>query len=62
MNIFLTNINKIPFTVKHLSSKFNFNKIVDHQSRNPATCTAVNCLIHKFVKSLLNTVMDPTAK
>ena len=46
MNRFLTNINKIPISVKHLSSKYHLNKIADHHSRNPATCEAVNCSIH----------------
>ena len=62
MNRFLTNINKIPITVKHLSSKFQLNEIADHQSRNPAPCTAVNCSIHRFINGLTDSVVDSAAK
>ena len=45
MNRLFTNINKIPLTVKHLSRKFQLSEIAYHQSRNSATCTAVNSSI-----------------
>ena len=62
MNRFLTNINKILITVKHLSSKFQLNEIADHQSRNPAPCSAVNCSIHRFINGLTDTIVDAAAK
>ena len=62
MNRFITNINKIPIKVKHLSSKYHLNEIADHHSRNPATCDAVNCSIHPFIKELTDTVIDTAAK
>ena len=30
MNRFLSNINKIPITIKHLSGKYNLNTVSDH--------------------------------
>lgn len=62
MNRFLTNINKVPLTVKHLSSKFHLNEVAYHQSRNPSSCTAVNCSIHRFIAGLTDTVVDAAAK
>ena len=62
MNRFLTNINKIPITIKHLSSKFKLNEIADHQSRNPAQCSATNCSIHRFINGLTESVVDAAAK
>ena len=62
MNMFLTNINKIPISVKHLSGKYSLNKISDHQSRHPSSCTAQTCSIHKFIDELSETVIDPAAK
>lgn len=63
MNKFLTNINKVPITVKHLSSKFHLNEIADHQSRNPLSCSAVNYSIHRFISGLTETVVvDAAAK
>ena len=62
MNRFLTNINKVPISIKHLSSKFNLNEVADHQSRNPSSCSAVNCSIHRFISGLSDTVVDAAAK
>ena len=62
MNHFLFNINKIPITVKHLSSKYKLNKISNHQSRHPPDCNAETCTIHKFITELSETLLDPAAK
>ena len=62
MNRFLTNINKVPISIKHLSSKFHLNEVADHQSRNPSSCSAVNCSIHRFISGLSDTVVDAAAK
>merc|ERR1712101_98016 len=62
MNRFLTNINKVPISIKHLSSKFNLNEVADHQSRNLSSCSAVNCSIHRFISGLSDTVVDAAAK
>ena len=62
MNRFLTNINKIPISIKHLSNKFKLNEIADHQSRNPAQCSATNCSIHRFINGLTESVVDAAAK
>ena len=62
MNRFLSNINKIPITVKHLSGKYDLNQISDHQSRHPSDYTFDMCSIHKFIENLADTVLDPTAK
>ena len=62
MNRFLSNINKIPITMKHLSVKYDLNTISDHQSRHPSECESETCLIQKFIKDLSETVIDPAAK
>ena len=62
MNRFLSNINKIPIIVKHLSGKYDLNTISDHQSRHPSDCTSNACSIHKFIDDLADTVLDPAAK
>ena len=62
MNRFLSNINKIPITVKHLSGKYDLNTISDHQSRHPSECQANTCSIHKFIQELTDTVINPAAK
>ena len=62
MNRFLTNINKIPIPVKHLSEKYNLNLLPDHQSRHPSACTAETCSIHKFINELSDTVIDPASR
>ena len=61
-NRFLTNINKIPINVKHLSGKYDLNSISDHQSRHLSECTAQSCSIHKFINELTETVLDPATK
>ena len=62
MNRFLSNINKIPIVVKHLSGKYNLNLESDHQSRHPADYQAESCSIHKFINDLSETVIDPAAR
>ena len=62
MNRFLSNINKIPIIVKHLSGKYDLNTISDHQSRHPSDCTSNTCSIHKFIDDLADTVLDPAVK
>ena len=62
MNRFLSNINKIPITVKHLSGKYNLNTISDHQSRHPSECSSQTCAIHKFIEELSDTIIHPAAR
>ena len=62
MNWFLSNINKIPITVKHLSGKYDLNTISDHQSRHPSECESYTFSIHKLIQDLADTVIDPAAK
>ena len=62
MNRFLSNINKIPLTVKHLRSKFQLQELADHHSRNPTTCTAVNCTINQSINDLMDSVINTAAK
>ena len=33
MNRLISNVTKIPITVKHISGKFKLNQVADHQSR-----------------------------
>ena len=62
MNRFLSNINMIPIIIKHLSGKYNLNKISYHKSHHPPTCNVETCSIHRFINKLSDTVMDPAAK
>ena len=62
MNRFLSNVNKIPIVVKHLSGKYDLNTLSDHQSRHPSECTAEVCSIHKFISEISTTVLDPASK
>ena len=59
MNSFLSNINKIPIAVKHISG---LNPVADHLSRHPSSCTAQTCSIHKFLLDTAQSVIDPAAK
>ena len=62
MNRFLSNINKIPITVKHLSGNYNLNTISDHQSRHQSECDSQTCSIHKFIQELSDSIIDPAAR
>merc|ERR1712089_72419 len=62
MNRFLSNVNKIPIVVKHISGKYDLNTLSDHQSRHPSECTAEVCSIHKFISEISTTVLDPASK
>lgn len=48
MNWFLTSINKIPFTLKHLSWNYSLNTGVFYKSRHTSSCVAQSCSKHKF--------------
>ena len=59
MNRFLSNINKIPIVVKHLSGKYDLNTLSDHHSKHPSECSSETCSVHKFIENLSDTVIDP---
>jgi len=61
MNSFITNINRIPVEVLHVSGKANLNAVGDMQSRNPSTCTAEHCTICTFIHTAINSVLRPNA-
>jgi len=61
MNSFMTNINRFPIEVLHVSGKANLNAVGDMQSRNPSTCTSIACAICTFVQTSINSVLNPTA-
>jgi hypothetical protein len=62
MNRFLSNINKIPIVVKHVSGKYDLNTLSDHQSRHPSECSSDTCSVHKLITDLSETVLDPADK
>ena len=62
MNQILSNINKIPITVKHLSGKYDLNTISNLQSRRPSEYPSETYSIHKFIAELSETVIDPATK
>ena len=61
MNSFITNINRIPVEVLHVSGKANLNAVGDMQSRNPSTCSSQQCTICTFVQTSIDSVLNPKA-
>jgi hypothetical protein len=61
MNSFITNINRIPVEVLHVSGKANLNAGGDMHSRNPSTCNTELCTICTFVNTSIQSVLNPTA-
>ena len=61
MNSFITNINRVQVEVVHTSGKANLNAVSDMQSRNPSQCAAEHCSICNFVRSAIDTVLNPNA-
>jgi len=61
MNSFITNINRIPVEVLHVSGKANLNAVSDMQSRNPSSCGTQPCTICNFVQTSINSVLSPNA-
>ena len=62
INKFITNVNKIPLEVAHVSGKAKLNEGADYQSRSPSTCNSDLCSICNFVKENIEGVIDPAAK
>ena len=62
MNRLLTNVNKLPIVLKHLSAKFNLNDHADLHSRHTPTCDATICSVHKFVQEAADSVLDTGAR
>ena len=62
MNRLISNVNKIPISVKHVSGKFKLNPVADHQSHFPSNCNFDNCSICTFVSEDVNSVLDPAAR
>ena len=62
MSSFLTNTNRTPIVSKHISGKAKLNPISDSQSRNPAECNSQHCSIHKFLKDVIDSTVDESAK
>jgi hypothetical protein len=61
MNSFITNINRVPVEVIHVSGKANLNAVGDMQSRNPSICSADVCSVCNFVKTSIGSVINPNA-
>ena len=61
MSRLISNVNKVPITVKHISGKFKLNPVADHQSQFPSDCSFDNCSICNFVSETANSVLDPAA-
>ena len=62
INKFITNVNKIPLEVAHVSGKAHLNEGADFQSRAPSKCNSDVCSICRFVDEHVNGVLDPAAK
>ena len=58
----ISNVHKIPITVKHISGKFKLNPVADHQSRFPSDCSFDNCWICNYVSDTVHSVLDPAAR
>jgi hypothetical protein len=61
MNSFITNINRFPVEVLHVSGKANLNAVGDMQSRNPSICNTHQCSICTFVNMSIDSVLNPKA-
>jgi len=61
MNSFITNINRTPVEVLHVSGKANLNAGGDMQSRNPSPCNTELCTICTFVNNSIQSVLNPSA-
>ena len=62
INRFVTNVNRVPIRVAHISGKAKLNAAGDNQSRQPSECTSDLCTVCRFVNSLITSVLDPAAK
>ena len=62
INKFLTNVNKVPLEVAHVSGKAKLNEGADYQSRAPSECNSDICSICRFVDEQIHGVIDPAAK
>ena len=62
MNSFITNINRIPIEVIHVSGKANLNAVGDMQSRHPSTCNSPLCSICTFVSNAIASAVNHNAK
>ena len=62
INRFVTNVNRVPLRVAHISGKAKLNAAGDNQSRQPSECTSDLCTVCRFVNSMVTSVVDPTAK
>ena len=62
INKFLTNVNKVPLEVAHVSGKAKLNEGADYQSRAPSECNSDICSICRFVDEQVHGVIDPAAK
>ena len=61
MNSFMTNVNRVPLEVLHVSGKAKLNAVSDLQSRNPTPCDTPTCTICAFVDSSINSILRPNA-
>jgi hypothetical protein len=61
MNSFITNVNRVPVEVIHVSGKANLNAVGDMQSRNPSSCNTQQCSICNFVQTSIDSVLNPKA-
>ena len=54
----LTNVNRTPLKVKHISGKAKLNPLADLQSRIPPECTAEFCSMRKFLNEAVETILE----
>ena len=62
INKFITNINKVPLQVVHISGKAKLNQVGDNQSRHPSSCSSEVCSVCRFVKDHVEGVLDAASK
>ena len=62
INKLITNVNKVPLQVAHVSGKAKLNEGADYQSRSPSKCNSEVCSICRFVDEQIHGVIDPAAK
>ena len=56
----LTNINRVPITVRLVSGKLKHNQSSDLQSRNPSSCSVAHCSVCIFVQDSSSSILLPS--
>ena len=62
MSSILTNVNRTPIKIRHISGKAKLNAMADLQSRIPPQCTSEHCSIRKFLENTVDSIIEDGPK